>query len=258
MKVFSTLLFCLPVLSVLAQELPAELITDRADQTESSAVVPFQALQLETGFAMETTDIHWFRIQTFAYNTSLLRYGLRENFELRAGLEYLGKKQLNTATGVTFTSSGLGPLYAGFKVKISEEKGWKPGIAFLGGLVLPFTAGEDFETEHTGADIRFAFSHSLTDRLSLGYNLGAQWDGETAVPSYFYSVSMGVRILNQVGMFVESFGHISEEGEAEHLLDAGFTWQVLSYFQLDFSGGVGIHNSIDEFFSVGLTYRLPY
>jgi len=188
----------------------------------------------------------------------LLRYGLFENFELRLGLEYLGETVEFKNTGSGNTKSGLSPLFTGFKVKISEEDRWKPEVAILGGLVLPFTTNEDFKPEYTAADIRLAFSNTFSERLSLGYNLGIVWDGETAIPSYFYSVSLGAGITDRLGMFIESYGLIPDKGEAEHLLDAGLTFLLLPNLQFDVSGGIGIQNSIDRFISSGLTYRLPY
>lgn len=242
---------------VKAQEVVPELITDRPDQTESSVVVPHKSLQIETGFVMENNKADLASQKSFAYNSTLLRYGLLKNFELRLGLEYLGEKVTINNTDTTTTMSGFSPLYTGFKVKIADEDGWKPEIAFLGGLLLPFTANKDFKPEYSAADIRFAFSHTLSDRFSVGYNLGAEWDGETAIPAYFYSVSLGVGIIDNLGMFIESYGWLPEEGEAQHLVDAGFTYLILSNFQFDVSGGIGIQNGIDNFISVGLTYRIP-
>lgn len=240
-----------------AQDEVPELITDRPDQTESSVVVPHKSLQIETGFVMENDETDLVSQKSFAYNSTFLRYGLLENFELRLGLEYLGEKVQIKNTDTTTAISGLSPLYTGFKVKISNEDGWKPEIAFLGGLVFPFTADEDFKPNYSAADIRFAFSHTLSNRFSLGYNLGAEWEGKTAIPEYFYSVSLGVGITDNLGMFIESYGWLPEEGEAEHLLDAGLTYLILPNFQFDVSAGIGIKNSIDNFISFGLAYRLP-
>ena len=52
------LLLLLALVSILgiAQEETPELITDRPDQTESSSVVPLGALQIETGFTMESDE----------------------------------------------------------------------------------------------------------------------------------------------------------------------------------------------------------
>jgi hypothetical protein len=194
----------------------------------------------------------------YAYNTTLLRYGLLNNFELRLGLEYLGEKTELKNTNLASTLSGLSPLYAGFKVKIADEESWKPDVAFLGGLNLPFTANEDFKPNHTAANIRFAFAHTITERFSLGYNLGVEYDGETAIPGYFYSVALGIGLTDALGLFIESYGLIPESGNAGHLFDAGFTYLIAPNFQLDLSGGLGLNDQpIDQFLSLGFSYRIP-
>lgn len=258
MKIKLILFFMATSVIVKAQEAVPELITDRPDQTESSAVVPHKSLQIETGFVLEnnTTDVA--RQKSIAYNTTLLRYGLLTNFELRLGLEYLGEELEQKNTGATTAHSGLGPLYTGFKVKIADEDRWRPEVAFLGGLVLPFSANKIFKPEYSAVNMRFSVSHTLSDNLSLGYNLGAEWDGETAVPGYIYTIALGIGLTDKLGMFAEGFGLFTEEGRGEHLFDGGFTYLVLPNFQLDISGGIGLNsNAADNFISVGLSYRLP-
>jgi hypothetical protein len=125
-------------------------------------------------------------------------------------------------------------------------------------LVIPFTAGADFRPDNTSASLRFAFSHTLSDRFSLGYNLGAEWDGFSTVPDYFYSIALGAGVTDRLGVFAESYGTIPEEGIGEHLLDTGITYLGLKNFQLDISGGIGIVKAaVDNFISIGLTYRIP-
>ncbi|MBD3328000.1 transporter [Candidatus Peregrinibacteria bacterium] len=241
-----------------AQDKVPELITDRPDQTESSSVVPHKSLQIETGFVMENNETDFIEQKSFAYNTTLLRYGLLENFELRLGMEYLGEKLSIKNTDTTNTIFGFSPIYTGFKIKIADEDGWRPEIAFLGGLVLPFTADKDFKPDYSAANIRFSFAHTLSDKFSIGYNLGAEWDGETAIPAYFYSVALGIGLTDKLGMFVEGYGLLPEEVDSENLFDAGFTYLLFPNFQLDLSGGIGLNdNAVDNFLSFGLTYRLP-
>ncbi|MBU1369122.1 MAG: transporter [Bacteroidetes bacterium] len=239
-----------------AQNMVPELITDRPDQTESSVVVPLRSLQIETGFVLENDETDLIKQKSFTYNTTLLRFGLLKNLELRLGLEYLGEKVEIKKNDTLNSFSGLSPIYTGFKVKIADEDGWKPEIAFLGGLVLPFTANDDFKPEYSAATVRFAFSHTLSERFSLGYNLGAEWGGVTAIPGYFYSIAIGFGLAENLGLFVESYGLIPEEGVSEHLIDAGFTYLIIPNFQIDISGGIGLNNNaIDNFISLGFTYR---
>lgn len=250
---FITINFCI------AQDQISELVTDRPDQTESSVVVPHKTLQLETGFVLESKESDEQKHKNYALNTSLFRYGLLENTELRLGFEYLKEDHLVKANDSSIIRNGFGPLYTGFKTYIVEEKGILPEIAFLGAMVLPFSANKDFKPEYPAANLRFAFSHTLTEKLSLGYNLGAEWDGESAIPAYFYSVALGIGLTDKLGFYVESYGLIPHDTDIkEHLLDGGLTYLILPNFQLDLSGGVGLgDDTIDNFFSFGFSYRFP-
>lgn len=251
MKIISLLIIAFALANnILAQGEAPELITDRPDQTESSKTVPHKSLQIETGFVKENID----NIDAFAYNTTLLRYGLLHNFELRLGLEYLGEdnKSLNTK------DRGLSPLYVGFKTQIRDEDGWKPEVALLGGLVLPFTAVEAFKPNDVAANARFSLSHTLSDRFSIGYNLGVEWDGVSTIPTYYYSVALGISLMDKLGMYVETYGLLIENDNSEYLADTGFTYLILPNLQADISAGTGLNdNALNGYISVGITYRLP-
>jgi len=219
-------------------------------------VVPRKSLQIETGFVMEKNQTELSEEKLFAYNTSLLRYGLLDNLELRLGLEYLGEKASIKNIDTTYNFSGLSPIYMGLKIKITEEEGWKPEIAFLGGMVFPFTADAHFRPKYSAANMRLSLSHTLSDRFSIGYNIGAEWDGEIPAPAYFYSVALRIGLTDKFGMYVEGFGLLPEEGDSQHQFDAGFTYLVLPNFQLDISGGIGLNDyAMDNFLGFGLTYR---
>ena len=237
-----------------AQESIPELITDRPDQTESAEVVPLNALQIETGFVVFNDKANRVQHTSYAYNSTLLRYGILPNFELRLGLEYLGNKTDISSNSI----SGFGPLYTGFKVKISDEQKGMPAIAILGALTLPFTANEEYKPSEPAANMRLSISHTLSDRISMGYNLGAEWDGETPTPGYFYSIALGIGISDKVGLFAESFGLLGANDKEEHLLDAGVTYLLLPNLQVDISGGIGLsENAADSFVGAGLSFRLP-
>jgi len=256
MKYITIILSLAVSLNIFAQSETPDLITDRPDQTESSSVVPLKSLQIETGFIMESNETSELIQKSFNYNTTLLRYGLLENFELRLGLAYLNDREQNKVTDIQTTMSGLSPLSAGFKLMISNEDGFIPEVALLGGLVLPFTAQSTYKPSYVAANMRFSISHTLSERLSIGYNLGAEWDGETAIPAYFYSVALGVSLSKKIGMFVESYGLLTNN--SEHLADAGFTYAILPNLQLDISGGIGLNDTaLDNFISCGLSLRLP-
>jgi hypothetical protein len=257
-----TLLICFfsgfVLFQVKAQENAPDLVTDRPDQTESSIVVPLRSLQIESGFVYALDENPLARAKNISYNTTLMRYGLLENMEMRLGIEYAGEEVTDQSTGKKTSSYGFSPLYTGLKLQITHEKGFMPEIAFLAGLELPFTAHKTFKTSHTAANMRFSLSHTLSERFSLGYNLGAEWDGDTPVPSYFYSVALGLSITGKAGAFIEFYGLIPEKGISTHLIDGGITFLIKQNLQLDASGGLGLNKeAVDYFISFGISYRLP-
>lgn len=261
-KMYILILLFIPGAFQLAQAQHPELITDRPDQTESSAVVPVKFLQIETGMivANETMDVA--DATEIAYNTTLLRYGLFSRTELRLGMEYLGTKlryedNVNTPDR---DEHGFSPLYLGFKTQLASENGLLPEIAFLGGLVLPFTADKVFQSAHPAADMRLAFAHTLTRRLSLGYNLGASWNGNLPAPWYFYSAALGAGLTDKLGTFVELYGEWPENTAFMdvHQFDAGLTYLLYPNLQLDISGGIGLNAAaMDQFISAGISWRIP-
>ncbi len=238
--------------NVSAQE---EIITDRPDQTESASVVPVNGIQYETGFALEMDETASYEVDNYIYNSSLFRIGVFENTEFRVGLGYSDEKYMSRLTDMESSLSGLSPLHTGLKVKMTEEKGFLPEMALLASLDWPVTASRDMDPGNVVPAIRMAFAHTLSERFSLGYNLGTEWDGVSSEAAYFYSVALGAGLTERLGLFVESYGYFMESDENIHQFDAGFTYLVEKNFQLDVSGGVGLsENAPDSFVSFGFSY----
>lgn len=233
------------------------IVTDRPDQTESPTLVPKGLLQVETGFMYEEITSDNTKSNTTTFNTTLVRYGLLDNLELRLGLDVAETKNSTRNSNFENKFSGLSPLYVGFKIGITEEKGVLPEIGFLGGAFLPFTAATEYKPEGTGGDFRFSFAHTLSENWSFSYNLGAAWDGNSSNVSYVYTTVLGHSITDKIGCYIELYGAFPESDRANHLLDGGFTYLVSNNIQLDLSGGTGINTDQDFFISTGISFRLP-
>lgn len=244
--------------AVRSQDKIHELITDRPDQTESAAVVPQRSLQIETGFLMQKNETDFTVERLFSCNTTLLRYGLSKRLELRLGLDLLSERLEIKDTDIKHLTTGTGPLLIQFKYLIAKERGWMPDIAFIGGAAMPFMAKEYFRMPGPAPAFRFALSRSLSDRLALGSNLGAEWDGESSSPSFYYSVVLNIKGTDRMGLFTEFYGLVREPGSRMHLFNAGLTYLVIHNLQFDVSGGAGLNETaFDYFASFGFSYRLP-
>ena len=238
-----------------AQSTKPEIVTDRPDQTESPSLVPKGGLQVELGAAIENDKVENIKVTNYTYTTALIKYGINENFELRLINEYLGSRTKLNESNVTLTN-GISPLALGVKIKIAEEKGFWPQTSFIGHINLK-SGSSEFAPHYTAADFRFTFAHTLSEKFSLSYNLGAEWNGETPDAAFLYTLSVGYVITPRLGAFIESYSLFPEGYEGDHRIDAGLTFKFTPVVQWDISGGVGLNDiAPDSFISTGISFRL--
>jgi hypothetical protein len=253
-RVFGCLVLLITTVATVAAQQKPDIITDRPDQTESPSLVPRGGLQIETGFVYENDRVGSIKTVNYTYNTTLLKYGVNENFELRFISEYLGQK---TAIGENSQTkiSGFSPTALGVKIRLADEKGFWPQAALIGHINLR-SGSRAFKPDDTAADFRFTFAHTLSEKLSLSYNLGAEWDGETPEAAFLYTFSLGYTVTNRMGVFLEGYSFFPEDSKADNRMDAGLTFKFSPVVQWDISGGFGLsENAPDSFLSTGLSVR---
>jgi hypothetical protein len=239
---------------LLAQE-TSQMVTDRPGQAESASVMSLKSFQVESGFSFEKVNSD---ISNIIFNTSLLRYGLAENVELRLGLQYLGYYE--SLTGGDIDESGFGPVTVGAKFQLLEESEQSPQLALLSTLAIPNTGNSAFENDNLGADIRINVDYTLNEAMTLGANLGVIWSGarEEDFAVWMYAAVIGLALSDQVGAYAELYGFLPGEGKNDHRWDGGLTYAVSDDLQLDFSTGIGLSKvSPDFFISLGLSIRMP-
>ncbi|MEO6734562.1 MAG: transporter [Ferruginibacter sp.] len=224
-----------------------EIETDRPGETESPFIVPENFIQIENGFSIDKQNGE---SKTYKIPSTLWKYGLNERFEFRLITELVSEKENNK------TETGLKPLTLGFKVNICAEKGLIPMTSFIGHLTSTNLGSAAFHTPYFAPSFRFTMRRTLTEKISLGYNLGAEWDGETAEPTFIYTLSTELSFTKKLGGFVEVYGFAPQDSKADHNIDGGLTYLLNNNLMIDISGGYGLtENARDNFLSVGLSYR---
>ena len=224
-----------------------ELVTDRPDQTESSIVVPPGYFQLETGWSLT----HQGQENTHEFPATLLRIGIARLVELRVGLNGYVWEMVEP-------SPQRENIELGAKIHLWQEGGWIPEAGLLFSVSVPRRADSVF---------RLALSHSLSERISFAYNLGAAWESEldgdqdmNRLSIIQYTATLGIDLNDRTGTFVEVFGDLplSAGGGSEHLLDGGLTYLLRENLQVDASGGIGLSQDADDWVvGLGVTIRLP-
>jgi hypothetical protein len=233
-----------------------ELVTDRPDQTEAPVLVPQGGVQIETGFQYEKDRSQGVQVKNFTYNTTLIKYGVNEHFELRFISEYLGTQVKGVGETKVRKAQGFSPLAVGVKIKLADEKGIWPQAALIGHVNLR-TGSEAYTPSYTAADFRFTFANTLSEKLTLSYNLGVEWDGETPEAAFLYTLSLGYSVSDRIGVFIEGYSFFPENAKADNRVDAGLTFLITEVVQWDVSAGLGLsENAPDSFISTGLSVRL--
>jgi hypothetical protein len=222
--------------------------TDRPDQTETPAIVPKGMFQVETGFSFQKNKQN---NNTNTLPSTLWKYGVNENFELRLITEFVSEKIEDS------TVSGLNPILIGCKIKVSEEKGIWPKTSFIGHIIIPNAASSEFKSEYYAPEFRFVMQHTLSKKMSFSYNLGAEWDGFSPQPTFIYTIATGYSFTDKLGSYIELFGFAPQKEVANHSFDGGITYLISNNFMLDLSSGIGItNNAPNHYIAIGFSFRI--
>lgn len=248
------------IIAVSAQETP-ELVTDRPDQTESATIVPPGSLQVETGITF-TSDTRGLdpgidKQQGLALGTTLIRVGLLKNLELRLIGQHSQSQTSLQGINETNSESGLSDIAIGGKFGITEEDGLIPEMALNLHMGLP-VGGESFRPSVAVPDFRLLLAKTLTEDLSLGLNLGAEYSGDKPDGTFVYTLSLAMGLTDKLGAYIETYGDMPSTEKLNVLVDGGFTYLVAPLVQLDLEAGYSLseRTSLDYFIAGGISFRL--
>lgn len=228
------------------QKLPS-IQLDRPDQTECPFLTPQHYIQVENGFNIERISSG---NNAYKFPTSLWKYGINHNVEFRLITELVRTPDATNAV------TGINPITVGFKARLLEEKGIVPKTSFIGHVRTAKVGSENFRTTYIAPSFRFVMQHTLSPKLVLAYNLGAEWNGETGQHSYIYTLTTGLSLTDRWGCYAEMYGFLPSGINADHRCDGGFTYLINDNLITDLSGGVGLSaNSPDGYISYGLSFR---
>jgi hypothetical protein len=221
------------------------LDTDRPDRTESAAIVPAGYLQMETGAAcFPATHL----LAAWSFPQLLFRAGVVDRIELRAEGEHLRTTD-DEGNAVDIT----GPLAFGAKLGLGE--GGLSGIrsSALASIGVP-PSGSGPEG-HPFVAITLLADRDLSERWSMGANLGMVWNDPSPTTSTPYSLTAAVDLSRHLGAFAELYGLWPGFGRGDHRWDSGATWAVGGNMLFDLSFGNGFQGQ-GWFLAAGFSFRI--
>lgn len=228
-----------------ANPIHAQIITDRPDQTESSSTVGNGNLQVESGFLIGYESDNKITTRQILAPSTLFRYGICRTVELRLlsqfeALKY-SKKHIN----------GISDFELGTKIQILKSDKRNIEIAFLSHLIVP-TGTEGLSMGEYGSINKLAISHSLSDNIGLGYNIGYNYFNQDQ-GDLTYSLALGLSINDKVSVYIEPYGAVSNFEDFVLNFDSGLTYLIKDNLQLDLSFGLGITHEMN-YLSLGISW----
>lgn len=225
------------------------IITDRPDQTESSSTIEKGSIQIESGVLIGFTDEDSETQRQLLAPSTLFRIGITKGIELRVLNQFESVKLQKSTKEI----NGVSDLEIGTKIQFLRNEDINTEIAFLSHLILP-TGSSDLTNDEWGTINKLSISHQLNDKIGLGYNIGYNNFGK-GNGDLTYSVAIGFGITEQVALYIEPYGDLTEFENHVSNFDAGITYLVKDNLQLDFSFGTGINYNMN-YISVGFSWNI--
>lgn len=238
MKIYISLIFLFCLQHINAQDEPID--TDRPDQTESVNIVPKKWLQFEVGFNYQKNDDN---NKEFLLPTLLGKYGISKRIELRL-ITTINRQSLEIPSGSKLHSTIFEQVEAGAKVALFEEKKLLPKTSLLFHAGIPGLAS--YEPDKFLFNTRLTMQHTLSKNISLGYNLGVEFDGTSDDPFFIYTFAPGVNISKKWYGYIEAFGSLFKY--AEHNIDGGLAYFISDNFKADISTGIGLTSNAPRWY----------
>jgi hypothetical protein len=152
--------------------------------------------------------------------------------------------------------TGLKPWVLGFKTRLIDNKGWRPAVSFLANFFIPIGVRQEFDTRYLAPNLRLTFENSITDWFAVSYNAGIAWNGNDAVTSPFYTLSLDFALSEKWFAFAEGFGQFYADGSpSEHGINVGVMFRPIHNLQFDLSYGTQFNDFLsDNFVSIGASW----
>ena len=207
--------------------------TDRPDQSDGTYVLPQNNFQIEEGIYFAENNFQ---------NNLMLRFGISKSTEFRFLSDY----------SKTEDSKGLMPLGLSFKQRIIEQNKWIPAITLVGYIRIGQLASNDYLNTENPIDYKFVFQNNLTDKLSLGYNVGTS----TTLNHLNYTINLGYSPSYKISLFGEYFSDIVKEETPSENFDLGILYLLNQKLQIDMAYGNSIQLVKSEsYLTAGISYR---
>ncbi len=252
---FIIIVLFLPTISSSAQE---NLSAERLNIYNNAELMTKGRWQVESGLQFSSTSITFYNRYDLQSPTILQRYGVSNRVELRLRTSVLSNFAINKGAVTTnYNLSGLQAPELGAKINLLQQKKFIPQVSILAQASFSPLASQIYRSNQISPTIRVLMAHTLADKLTVGYNVGAQYNARFYYTYDFYAQKKwGKQVLTNL----EYSGTWTKPNEMRDNFNQ-FVYGSVGYYidpnvLCDVGIGSGIKNSPDYFFRFGVSFGL--
>jgi hypothetical protein len=272
-RIFLTSVFAFSAAQIFAQDTPTPrkddytIVTDRPSISYASSTVPRGIFQFESGYQYTRNNFrNQFGNNTYSATTNMpnivFRTGITDRWELHLGWDLLKNKTVFNGRTIQNEVSSNALTVASRVAIIDKADGWRPEMTFFGAVQLPFTTSDPDGAINTL--FRFCMQHSASDKLSVFYNLGADfYESSNGANSFLqvagaYTLGANYAFDDHWNLYGEIYGYLPYR-DFDHTFgfNGGLVYLINKQIQLDAVGGFTINgNNFSPFFTLGFSAYL--
>jgi len=214
--------------------------------SEGSESVGFRNLLVEPSILISSAENNKVSSQQIIAPTTLFRYGISDEVELRAQSQY---EILNGEVN----KKGLGDLFLGVKYQFDYNEDRNSQLALMSTFLVPLRmhglSNDRFGMINT-IILQKDFSNDYSLLVNLSHSYMGEWRGDIN-----YSFLVTKALNDRVSLYVEPFGDLENLEDLVASIDAGLSYTVSNNLGLDITYGTGLNHKMN-FISVGASILL--
>ncbi len=205
------------------------IVFDRPGIAESPYIVDVQRWQIETGVGYAEFS----GISEAVLPSLLLRKYIFKNTELRYAFNYEPQMLAIIKENI---KSDFDPMALGIKTKLCKEKGIRPESSFLLNTYFPMQLIGKKNTSGTfNLETGFQCHNNFNETFGLNYNIGTIFSNIDTKGIIYYSSCLNIKVADNLGLFVETFGYVPLQKKLELGFDIGIVYNPNRNSQIDIS-----------------------
>lgn len=230
-----------------------KLRSTRPGEATSPFVTGRNVFQLESGFTYGSAGNNDQLDIATLKNSTLLRWGLRRNFELGAAFD-LQRDQFMLQDSFGYVTSGFRDVKMSLKYQMKQGTRYAPSIAFQTAAVLHFLEGQDHPRSFSPSFF-LLLSQPLSSRVSMVGNIGFDWSNMEGNLTGRYALHLQAALTDRLSFVAENHGRLSADALGTHFI-SGISYHLKDDFEIDIGLGYDYYDQVhDVFLSLGFSWR---